>query len=86
MPSDKTLVLEAIRDLEPNAYGVTIYEKLKEKVSFGRIYEVLNRLEESGSIQINRRDQRGFAVLTDAGREALMTATAPQSTKSDPTG
>jgi len=51
-------ILDAIAVLEPNAYGVTIFEYLESlgiKTNFGRLYVGLNRLEDEGYIRSDYR-------------------------------
>ena len=56
LTTDERAVLDAISRLAPNAYGVTIYEALGERLSFGRIYIILHSLAADGLITLNSGD------------------------------
>ncbi|WP_159728358.1 PadR family transcriptional regulator [Methylosinus sp. Ce-a6] len=73
--TDLTLVeqqmLLAIMRLRPNAYGVSIRDEIKTRTgkeySFGSVYAVLERLEDSGLIT----SQEGEATAARGGRKKL---------------
>ncbi len=72
-------ILDAVRRLTPNAYGLTIYDALLGGYSFGKIYVALDELEAKGLVVSEHKGatpERGyrekrFVSLTDAGTEAL---------------
>jgi len=72
-------ILATIQKLEPNAYGVTIFDDFDERYSLGKIYLILNELAAMGLVTLrsgNPTPERGnrpklFAHLTEAGAEVL---------------
>ena len=75
--------LAAIIRLNPNAYGVSIRDEIKERInieySFGSIYAVLERLEDGGLIEFGKEKRRPYAAaaasfisqLPELGEKAL---------------
>ena len=71
-------LLLAILGLHPNAYGVSIQERIKDRTgrepSTGSVYASLDRLEEKGFI----KSRQGEATAERGGkRKLLFTITAP---------
>lgn len=75
-------VLEAVRELEPNAYGVNILVKVGAEfrfLSYNALYTAIDRLESEGLIEAWRGDptpERGdrpkrFVRLTEGGLREL---------------
>jgi PadR family transcriptional regulator, regulatory protein PadR len=70
-------ILQAVIGLHPNAYGVSIQDRLEEagyESSIGSIYAALDRLEEKGFI----KTREGEPTKERGGRRKLyVTITAP---------
>ncbi len=91
-PSEFQLyLLGVVRRLQPEAYGVTIHQKVKDEtardLSFGALYAHLNALEASGYVESYtepggpERDHhdRRYWRPTDAGRRLVIPGeTKPQ--------
>ena len=81
--SFEQMVMTAIISLKENAYGVTIYEKLREmgkhRANWGAMYLTLKRLDKKEYIQSRTGEptrarggkSKKFFTLTDAGERAL---------------
>jgi PadR family transcriptional regulator, regulatory protein PadR len=83
LPALEQLVLLAIVGLHPNAYGVSIQDRIKTlanyEPSIGSIYAALERLEDKGFIQPRQGEptrERGgraklYVTITGRGQKAL---------------
>ena len=79
----RPLLLRAVRDLQPNAYGVPLHRRLcaetRRDVTFGKMYCVLDAMEAEGlvySIMGDPTPERGmrakcFFFLTENGAKVL---------------
>ena len=78
-------ILQAVIGLHPNAYGISIQDRLEEaghKASIGSIYAALDRLDEKGFVKFREGEptpERGgrrklYVTITAPGQKALREA------------